>query len=198
MSAGNQPLRQRDVAGSVGKALLNVPVGDMIASLGSAIASAQFALDMNSLRTAQVMSGKYPGPNGQMLDVLVPFGDEELSLLELGFTPSFYQFTETTIEIKLSISMSTVEQSSGFSLDVHTDAELGGRLGFLSASVTAQLNVSTVGAAYSSAFNYSAEAASVIRTRLVPVPLPPILEERIRRRLDESRSDRPPTRRLSD
>jgi hypothetical protein len=190
MSAGSQPQQQRDVGGDVGKALLNVPVGDMLASLGAGIASAQFALDMNSLRTAQLMSGSYSGPGAQGRSVLVQFGDEELSLLELGFTPSFYQFTETTIEIKISISMSTVDQTSGFSLDVHSDAELGGKLGFFSASLSAQLNVSTVGAAYSSAFNYSAEGASVIRTRLVPVPVPPILEERIRRRLDESRGER--------
>src|SRR5207244_1358713 len=111
---------------------------------------AQFALDMNSLRTAQIMSGEFEDSNGDKHPSLVLFDGHRYSLMELGFTPSFYQFTETIIEIKISISMSTAEERAGFSLDVKSDAEVTGRLGFLSATVSANLNVSTVGAAYSS------------------------------------------------
>src|SRR5688572_25348579 len=92
-----------NVAGSVGKALLDVPIGDMIVSLGQSIASAQLALDMNSLRTAQFMTGEFQDADGTTHKSLIKFDGEELSLLELGFTPTFYQFVETSIEIKISI-----------------------------------------------------------------------------------------------
>ena len=40
----------------------------------------------------------------------VTFAGEELSLMELGFTPTFYQLVDTILEIKVSISM-TLDQS---------------------------------------------------------------------------------------
>jgi len=42
-----------------------------------------------------------------------------------------------------------------------------------------------VDATYSSKYSYSAEGASLLRTKLVPVPPPPVLEERIRRLLQD-------------
>ena len=183
-----------NVAGGVGKALLDLPIEGMIANLGKAIAVAQMALDMNSLRTAQFMSGSVVELDDfgstKTTDTRVFFDGDRLSLMELGFTPSFYQFTETTIELKISISMSSADEQAGFSLDVKSEAEVSGKLGFLSASVSAKLNVSTVGASYASKFNYSADAASVLRTRLVPVPVPAILEERIRKSLDAKTAER--------
>src|SRR5258706_9300334 len=153
----------QNIAGNVGKALLDVPIGDMIVSLGQAIAAAQLSLDMNSLRTAQIMTGQFIDAQGEKYETKVNFDGQEYSLMELGFTPTFYQFTETAIEIKISISMSTEEMRAGFSLDLHSDAEVSGKIGFLSATATAKLNVSTVGASFASKFNYSAEGSSTIR-----------------------------------
>lgn len=181
-----------DIAGSVGKALLDVPIGDMIMSMGQAISAAQLALDMNSLRVAQFMTGEFEDADGTKQSSLITFDGEKLSLMELGFTPTFYQFVETSIEIKISISMSTQEDRSGFSFDLKSTATAKGEVGFLSASATAKMNVSTVGASYSSKFQYSAEGSSSIRTRLVPVPPPAILEERVRRSLDKKYRDRNP------
>lgn len=180
-----------NVAGSVGKALLDVPLGDMIMSMGQAIAAAQLALDMNSLRTAQLMTGEFEDAEGNKHSSLVKFDDEKLSLLELGFTPTFYQFVETSIEVKISISMATQQDKSGFTFDFKSDARASaGLTGPFSVGASAQLNISTVGASYSSKFQYSAEGSSTIRTRLVPVPSPALLEERIRRSLDKKYAKR--------
>ena len=46
---------------------------------------------------------------------------------------------------------------------------------------TAGLKVSTVSAAFASKYQYSAEGSSLLRTKLVPVPPPAILQERMRR-----------------
>jgi hypothetical protein len=58
------------------------------------------------------------------------------------------------------------------------DASMKGSVGFFSAS--AKMRVSTVSASYSAKYQYSAEGSSLMRTKLVPVPAPAILEERIR------------------
>ncbi len=42
------------------------------------------------------------------------------------------------------------------------------------------MTVSSVSASYSAKYQYSAEGSSLMRTKLVPVPPPAILEERIR------------------
>jgi hypothetical protein len=109
--------------------------------------------------------------------MLVPLGDgNSYSLLELGFTPTFYQFVDTMIELKMSISMSRETNVSRSSTTVN--ASVKGSVGFFSA--TAKMRVSTVSASYSAKYQYSAEGSSLMRTKLVPVPAPAILEERIR------------------
>lgn len=193
-----------NVADTVGKALSDVNIGTMVASIGQAIATAQQTLDMNSLRVAQMLTGEYQDEKGQTRSSLVSFDGEKLSLMELGFTPTFYQFVETTIEVKISITMSTTDEKSGFNASFAADSDAnakgganwglvaegndsGGRAGYQgggAGSSSAALNVALVGASYSSKFQYSAEGSSSIRVRLVPVPPPAILEERVRRSLD--------------
>lgn len=193
-----------NVGNTIGKALSDVNIGTMVSSLGQAIATAQQTLDMNSLRVAQMLTGEYQDEKGQTRSSLVAFDGEKLSLMELGFTPTFYQFVETTIEVKISITMSSADEKMGFNAQFagtgNADGTMDGNWGVEggadensasagyraggSGSGNAALNVSLVGAAYSSKFQYSAEGSSSIRVRLVPVPPPAILEERIRRSLD--------------
>ncbi len=171
----------------VGQDLLAVPFPEMILKMGTAISEAQFSLDMASFRVAQMMSGSdytvevFNEQTKALENQTVPgqkvvFAGEELSLMELGFTPTFYQFVDTIIEVKMSVEMkrSTETKQSSFSMNTH--AKFG--VGWFSAS--ASLSVSTVSASFSSKYQYSAEGSSLIRTKLVPVPVPPVLEERIR------------------
>ena len=97
-------------------------------------------------------------------------------MLELGFTPTFYQFVDTLIEVKVSISMSQEDTSKQSS--VQAQASVSGKVGFFSGSAKAK--VSSVSASYASKYQYSAEGSSILRTKLVTVPAPAILEERLR------------------
>jgi hypothetical protein len=101
---------------SIGQQLLDVPFPAMIRSMGLAIAEAQFELDRVGLRMAQMMAGKYQievvdpdDPEKTVVEereAYVSFDGKSMSMLELGFTPTFYQFVDTIIEVKISISMS--------------------------------------------------------------------------------------------
>lgn len=110
-----------------------------------------------------------------------------VSMLELGFSPTFYQFVDTIIEVKISIkytqegSVTRNSASGGFSSSGRTQGLrgliFGGRR---STTVT----TSHVNASYSQKFSYSAEGSSLLRTKLVPIPPPAILEERIRLQME--------------
>lgn len=99
-----------------------------------------------------------------------------ISMLELGFTPTFYQFVDTVIELKMSISMNSSVETSQSSTRISAKASLG----FFSAKA----NVSCVSASFASKYQYSAEGSSIMRTKLVPIPPPAILEERIRKMIE--------------
>jgi hypothetical protein len=110
-----------------------------------------------------------------------------VSMLELGFTPTFYQFVDTIIEVKISIRF-TEETNSNTSSSASTrSGGLSFRLGFGRAGVRRQVSTSQVNASYSQKFNYSAEGSSLLRTKLTPIPPPAILEERIRQQMEIAR-----------
>src|SRR6478609_2980186 len=163
---------------AIGQELLNVPFGEMVTSLGQAISQAQLQLDTTSMKIAQIMAGEaydVPDADGDGTHeerLLVQFGGEELSMLELGFTPSFYHFVDTIIEVKISITMSN-EISSSLST-------FRGSFNSYFAIFAAGASVSSVSASYASKYNYSAEGSSLIRTKIQPVPPPAIFEQRIK------------------
>ncbi len=118
-----------------------------------------------------------------------------LSMMELGYSPTFYQFVDTIIEVKIAIKMT---RSSEYSRTTKTTARdksfnrqksrrgtgifglLRGSRGSNSYNSSSAVQTSQVDATYSSKYSYTAEGASLLRTKLVPVPMPAILEERIR------------------
>jgi len=115
-----------------------------------------------------------------------------LSMLELGFSPTFYQFVDTIIEVKIAIKISrTRETSSSSRSSERTSASRsrgGGLVGAILGgrrSSNETVTTSQVDASYSSKYSYSAEGASLLRTKLVPIPPPAVLEERVRRQMDE-------------
>jgi hypothetical protein len=180
---------------NVGQDLLQVPFPEMVKAMATGIAEAQLALDMTSLKIAKFMSGASDKPNGtaaEKIQNLVTFGGDQYSLLELGFTPTFYQFVDTIIEIKMSISMSQEETKSVSKFDMDSEAGFHAGIGFMSVRGGASLRVSTVSASFASKYQYSAEGSSLMRTKLVPVPPPAILEKRIRLMLEADLPNRPP------
>jgi len=115
-------------------------------------------------------------------------------MMELGFTPTFYQFVDTLIEVKIAIRIAREIEYTRKVQGKETAVTHKGRRGALfSSNANGRLAVSTttVDASYSAKYSYSAEGASLLRTKLVPVPPPPILEERIRRLIDEQSAPTP-------
>ncbi len=170
----------------------DVPIGDMVQALAIGIAEAQFQLDRASARLAEMMSGTYQlrsdldsvlddvPENDGLIDTRIWFNGEKLSMLELGFTPTFYQFVDTTLEVKVSVSVTreTTSETTSESTSTHTKKKKHGFFG--SGGSTTSTRTTTVSARFAQRFQYSAEGASVIRTKMVPVPPPAILEDRIR------------------
>ncbi|WP_299761484.1 hypothetical protein [uncultured Dokdonia sp.] len=249
---------------SIGKELLNAPMGEMIYQMASAIAEGQMALDENSIEVAEMMGGlktvtadidgkevvtfedsrvffgkeklsianavvlyntskdlayrsqifnpdATPKINNNLYEYVTPIPPEDIdkkiklkdplppntvteiyapsrsSLLELGFTPTFYQFVDTVIELKLSMSM-TSERSSN--VEVKTNSKTrSASLEFKRGRIRARRNVTTtqVNASYAQKYSYSAEGSSLMRTKLVPIPPPAILEQRIQEQMDIAR-----------
>jgi len=170
------------MASNIGTQLLEVPFGEMVRSLAGAIAEAQYQLDHNGVRLTQMMAGeKYPtgqlDADGEDImgdPVTIEFGGEKLTMLELGFTPTFYQFVDTIIEVKISLNISSEIASSTKTVSASASGSYNPFRMSVKASATA------VSASFSQKYNYSAEGSSLIRTKLAPVPPPAILEERIR------------------
>lgn len=197
---------------AIGQDLLNVPMGDMISQMALAIAEAQLALDESGVRQAELMSGRVvmrdeqgkfidetgaPSTTPHFYDSLVFFGyrrsadgttttPERVSMMELGFTPTFYQFVDTLIEVKIAIKMTEettqTRTEKGYLRSSKFSATRHGL--FYSTSVT------PVDATYSSKYNYSAEGSSLLRTKLAPVPPPSVLLERARILMQQNEADR--------
>lgn len=109
-----------------------------------------------------------------------------LSMMELGFTPVFYQFVDTIIEVKIAIKITRTREytRSKTTKDVDKSNSYKRKRSFWgtkrASENSSQVSTSQVDATYSSKYSYSAEGASLLRTKLSPVPPPPMLEERIR------------------
>lgn len=94
-------------------------------------------------------------------DVAPPF---PLTLLQAGVNPTFYQFTNTTISVKMSVTSATEFQDA---FNVSVDAQGNGDFLFASGAVTSHVNAS-----FSAKFSYSSEGASSLTTTMMPVPPP--------------------------
>jgi hypothetical protein len=87
----------------------------------------------------------------------------KMNLLQAGLLPSFYQFTEATIEVKLSISMRETRTTE-------TEGQRTGR-SFVVFHPT-QAYTSTVDYRTASTYSYQASGASVLKVSMRPVPPP--------------------------
>ncbi|MEM5535635.1 hypothetical protein WNY58_04440 [Neptuniibacter pectenicola] len=180
---------------NIGRDLLNVPMGEMIREMAFAIADAQYELDQASVHVAQMMGGRLPilDDSGNITgteDTRVYFGKDEegksqkLSMMELGFSPTFYQFTNNIIEVKIAIKMSQeIDRTTTTNSSRDNYKKSSSFFGRLFGSKT-KVGTTTVDATYSSKYNYSAEGASLLRCNLVPIPAPAMFEERVRALLD--------------
>ena len=153
---------------NVGQELLNVPFAEMVHKLAIAIADGQFNLDKNSTAIAKFMAEtKIALPDiskvnaAGAIDTTADGNMIEFPLIALGFFPGYYQFAETIIEVKMAITMAT-----------STEAKIG-----VSAKAGWGPFSASVNASYSSKYSYEVSGSSLLRTKLVPVPPPAMLQE---------------------
>jgi hypothetical protein len=180
---------------SVGTDLLNVPFPQMVRSLAMAIADGQRSLDKTSMETTRflaqeqvqlieeiwevitpkVRDATYHDSSGaehtiQVTGATVEAGHSDpvkFSLLQAGLFPTFYQFTESVIEVKMAIS-----SRSTSSTELEAGASLG--INYGPVAFAAHVNFKT-----SNTFSYSVEGSSLLRTTLKPVPPPARLSPRV-------------------
>lgn len=198
---------------SIGQELLDVPFPEMIFKMAKAIAQGQTRLDKSSLDTAKMLAKQKVAVIPEIFEIVeqedisnvVDAGDVgslhgtgaqktikvssvagkpvEMSLMQAGLLPTFYQFTESLIEVKISIShrsSSSSEFEVGASTEVSTEAEAhGGLFGFGASGSVSTTFAAHVNYKSSSTYSYSAEGSSLLRTTLKPVPPPARLVPRI-------------------
>lgn len=175
-----------------------VQLSDLIRSMAMAVADAQAGLDRSSFLMAEMMSGQYPlrdratgefvdsegtaTDNPKMIDSRVQFGfsidkdgkrtPNRLSMMELGFVPNFYQFVDTVIEVRLALNVEKAEK--------RVDPTTGKVVNDAGANNGVRVMSQPLDAGYTSSYNYKLEFASIFKTKIVCVPPPASLEERIR------------------
>jgi hypothetical protein len=156
---------------SVGQELLDVPLPEMVAKLGGGIADAQNELDMNSVEVAKTLAEteievvpaitRTIASDGSVgYDAAEPI---DVSLLQAGLFPTFYQFSEATIEVEMDIKTTTETETQ-------IDVSAGGRVGFGLWSARIDVDVS-----HNRKFGKEVHGTSRLKTTMVPVPPPPYL-----------------------
>lgn len=165
---------------SVGAELSEVPIGDLIRNLAQGIADGQRALDAASVKTL-VELAKTPiavipeiteilMPNPQTIQIsggapitvtgvrvtATPADPVIMTALQAGILPTFYQFTEAVINVKLSLSIRETTER---------DTDGTERVGFW-------MFASNVNFKTANTFSYQADGASSVTATLRPVPPP--------------------------
>lgn len=153
------------MAANIQQTLLNAPLPLLIERLGMAIANAQFAMDHNGIEIARMMGD----PENYGVQIGGPESAPK-SMLELGFTPSFYQLQHATVEARVAFSMSRSTESS-----IAASVSAGVNVGFVAVAAS-------VDASYSSKYSYEASGSSSISARFVAVPPPSALSDYLQSR----------------
>ena len=150
--------------------ITNAPLPMMLEKLGMSIANAQSALDANSIRLAN-----------ELATVKINLGDEEYNLLSLGFAPTFYAFTEASVEMKMEFSMAESESyggALGFSYGNSSNSNNSSNTDNSSSdSTSTQMFGVSISAHYSRKFSPSAEGSSSIAAKIISLPAPVIYLE---------------------
>src|SRR6476659_2479450 len=168
--------------GQIGSELAEVPIGDLLRSVAQGIADGQAALDLTAVKTLIVLSQTTVDLIPEITEVISPEklqvetdGDTievtgarvtatpsdavQLSALQAGLTPSFYQFAEATIQLKLSVQAGEVRETQSPTLEPPI-------LRAFAANVSMRTQ---------NTYSYTAEASSSVTALLKPVPPPPRL-----------------------
>ena len=130
---------------SVGQELLDVPLPEMVLKLALGIAEAQRALDENSVETSVALAETTVPIVLAVTQVIAADGTVsftqadpvDVSLLQIGLLPTFYQFSETTIEVTMDIKTTTSRETN---IKVSAKAKVGFSMWSASVSVDVSHN----------------------------------------------------------
>jgi hypothetical protein len=98
-------------------------------------------------------------------------GSTQMSMLQAGLFPTFYQFTEASIEVKIAITVREEAQST----TAGSSSGSAGTRGFLGLGAT-RAYASSVDYRTQNTYGYDANGSSVLRATLRPVPPPSRLQ----------------------
>ena len=180
---------------SIGRDLLDIPFAEMVRNLAIAIADGQTALDRNSLNTLSALLQERVSLVTEISEVIEPefrtitVGGQdievtgvritpsaapavEMNMVQAGLLPTFYQFTEASIDVGLSITMRQDTDETSVS---RTAASAGSRPFFLGTGPS-RAYASSVDFRSAAKYQYSAQGASRLRAVMRPVPPPARLE----------------------
>ena len=144
----------------------SVGFADLVRMLAEGVADAQLALDRSSARMVEELAATRVPFVPEVREVVDAAGHvsyerpprREASLLDLGITPTFYQFSKSTIEVALDISI----------VEEETEASQGeARLG---------LRANTAALQAERKLHQEVGVHSKLTATLVPVPMPARLE----------------------
>jgi hypothetical protein len=178
---------------AIGQELLDVPFAEMVRNLAFAIAEGQLALDRSAIETLQYLIDNKIDVVPEITEVIepvtnqVPVGENtipvtgakvtatpspavSMNLLQAGLQPTFYQFTEAQLEVKISISVKRTEESQSSPQGANVP---------LKNVLATRAFVSPVNFRTANTYSYTAEGSSVLRATLRPVPAPPRLTPRL-------------------
>lgn len=161
---------------NVGNELQEVDFGELIRSISQGIADGQRALDLSSIQTLQVLANTPVDVIPEVSEVILPAPfpvqvsghgpvmvtgarimasasePVQMSALQAGLLPTFYQFTEASIVLKVSIQLREASQ---------TDAS--GQKGIF--AFASHVNFRT-----QNTFSYAVDAAASVTVTMRPVP----------------------------
>lgn len=172
---------------SIGRELLDVPFAEMVRNLAVAIADGQTALDRNSIETLRMLADTPVQIITDVTDVIesnefdvdtstgkvhvtgarvVSSGSAPIAMtmLQAGVSPTFYQFTEATIEVRMSITIR--DQSDDRSQSQSNFLGMGGSRAY----------ASSINFRHANQYNYAATGSSFMKVVMRPVPPPTRLE----------------------
>ena len=178
----------------VGGLLASVPFDQMLENVGKAIARAQAELDRESITILQEMCEKDTVRLPALKIEKGKLKDETLttSMIGAGFQPTFYQFAETIIEVKMTINVATEStEEKEISGEETTTTTNYYRNPFSRRLRRARTVVTTtpVDATYTNKYNFTQEGTSMMRTRLVPVPPNSIIQRQLEMRAQAMQLD---------
>lgn len=178
----------------VGGLLASVPFDQMLENVGKAIARAQAELDRESITILQEMCEKDTVRLPALKIEKGKLKDETLttSMIGAGFQPTFYQFAETIIEVKMTINVATEStEEKEISGEETTTTTNYYRYPFSRRLRRARTVVTTtpVDATYTNKYNFTQEGTSMMRTRLVPVPPNSIIQRQLEMRAQAMQLD---------